>query len=427
MIIIEPEGGLCNYLRVIFSYYKYANSLNTELSVVWNETSHCNGHFLNYFQPVPNMHFIKNNVSNNIKIDYKGCSVHPKYKPDYTCLKLLPDMQEKIDKRKSLLGDKYISVHIRRTDHIVNAKKNNVYTTDDEFMQFIEENLKDSISLYVATDNVNTYNLYKHKYENALKCNYHKTLNSFRKTSLHDAIIDLYVCMHSTYFKGSRWSSFSDLIEQLRNRYTFVKANIIVVHYNNHQYLEMLEQMKGLNYPYVVNIFNKSNNKISINEKYKVHNIENEGREGMTYLNYIIKNYDNLNEYTIFIQDDTHNHIPSYNDFVAFCQNTINNNVLFKSYPCSWRQNFEPVKRVIKNGIFDLHTFPSKDSIQKCCKINDIHLPETYITETCSFFICHKKSILKRNKGFYINLKLWLAGDIKNEFVLEHIWEIIFN
>ena len=45
MIIIEPEGGLCNYLRVIFSYYNYANSLNTELSVIWNVTNHCNGHF----------------------------------------------------------------------------------------------------------------------------------------------------------------------------------------------------------------------------------------------------------------------------------------------------------------------------------------------------------------------------------------------
>ena len=218
MIIIEPEGGLCNYLRVIFSYYNYANSLNTELSVIWNVTNHCNGHFLNYFQPVPNMHFIiKKNVSKNTKIDYKGCSVHPKNKPDYTYLKLLPDMQEKIDKKRLLLGDKYISVHIRRTDHIENAKKNNSYTTDDKFMQFIEENLKDSsTSLYVATDNTSTYSLYQNKYKNALKCNYHKTQNTFRKTSLHDAIIDLYVCVHSTYFKGSGWSSFSGLIEQLR-------------------------------------------------------------------------------------------------------------------------------------------------------------------------------------------------------------------
>ena len=37
MIIIKPTGGLCNYLRVIFSYYEYARKNNSELNVIWIE------------------------------------------------------------------------------------------------------------------------------------------------------------------------------------------------------------------------------------------------------------------------------------------------------------------------------------------------------------------------------------------------------
>lgn len=49
MITIQPVGGLCNYLRVIFSYYVYATNMNEQLLVIWNETEYCNGFFLDYF------------------------------------------------------------------------------------------------------------------------------------------------------------------------------------------------------------------------------------------------------------------------------------------------------------------------------------------------------------------------------------------
>ena len=40
-----PTGGLCNYLRVIFSYYEYAKTINCKLIVVWKKTNACNGFF----------------------------------------------------------------------------------------------------------------------------------------------------------------------------------------------------------------------------------------------------------------------------------------------------------------------------------------------------------------------------------------------
>lgn len=37
MITIKPTGGLCNYLRVLFSYYEYARKNNLKLNVIWKK------------------------------------------------------------------------------------------------------------------------------------------------------------------------------------------------------------------------------------------------------------------------------------------------------------------------------------------------------------------------------------------------------
>jgi hypothetical protein len=84
-------------------------------------------------------------------------------------------------------------------------------------------------------------------------------------------------------------------------------------------------------------------------------------------------------------------------------------------------------RRTIINGIHDLHTFPSKNSIKIFCEKHNINLPKQYTTETCAFFICHKNSILNHEKNFYIKLREWLLSENRNGFVLEHIWKLIFT
>lgn len=121
-IIIKPRGGLCNYLRVIFSFYNYANSKNLLLIVIWKKTGMCNGFFLDYFKPIENIIFLRKN--NGKKIFYQGNCGYPGFKPDYNKLELLPYFQKIINKKKDLLENNYIAVHIRRTDHIKLAKKN---------------------------------------------------------------------------------------------------------------------------------------------------------------------------------------------------------------------------------------------------------------------------------------------------------------
>ena len=199
-------------------------------------------------------------------------------------------------------------------------------------------------------------------------------------------------------------------------------AEIIVVYYSNNHFEELTEFFSEDQFK----IYDKSN--IYKNAQFKnILSIENEGREGATYLKYIIDQYDNLSNYTIFIQDDIDNHIPSNTKFYDITTKVINNNIQFYQYESCWKKNSKIIKRIIRNGQCSLHTFPSKNSIKEACIRLNIFLPEQYLTETCAFFIVNKDVIRKRNKEFYISLREWLLEDIRNEFVLEHMWFLIFN
>ena len=199
-------------------------------------------------------------------------------------------------------------------------------------------------------------------------------------------------------------------------------AEIIVVYYSNNHFEELTEFFSEDQFK----IYDKSN--IYKNAQFKnILSIENEGREGATYLKYIIDQYDNLSNYTIFIQDDIDNHIPSNTKFYDITTKVINNNIKFYQYESCWKKNSKIIKRIIRNGQCSLHTFPSKNSIKEACIRLNIFLPEQYLTETCAFFIVNKDVIRKRNKEFYISLREWLLEDIRNEFVLEHMWFLIFN
>ena len=59
------------------------------------------------------------------------------------------------------------------------------------------------------------------RYPNLIKLSYHNQvtnqLNHFRQTTLEDSIIDLYMCVYAAKFKGSGWSSYSEMIDVLRS------------------------------------------------------------------------------------------------------------------------------------------------------------------------------------------------------------------
>ena len=196
---------------------------------------------------------------------------------------------------------------------------------------------------------------------------------------------------------------------------------IVVAYYNNNNFEKLLPIFSENK----ITIYDKSN--IYLNEQFKnIIKLENTGREGETYLRHIIENYDNLSDYTLFIQDDTNEHIKSYSFFYDVTTKIICSKTLFYQYPTTWRKGGKIIKRTITNGYCNLHTLPSAFSIKETCTKFNIYIPKSYNTETCAFFIVHKDIIHKRSKEFYINLRLWLLDNEKNGFVLEHIWKLIF-
>ena len=247
-IALIPYSGFCNRLRSIYSYYQLSLDENKPFVIIWRSCMEevCVGNILDYYEKIPNVDYI---IVNNKKFQRITKELNLKYmdtllEDDFGTMKyfncissggvyemggkycgkwthlfkelnLKDHMQNIINTNKDKLG-KYIAIHIRRTDHVWLAKYHNKYTCDDEFINFINK-FDNNKNIYIATDNEHTYNKFKNKYPNRIKFNYHKTnKNSLRKTSLEDAIIDIYMCVYSDDFMGSGWSSFSDLIKSLR-------------------------------------------------------------------------------------------------------------------------------------------------------------------------------------------------------------------
>jgi hypothetical protein len=156
---------------------------------------------------------------------------------------------------------------------------------------------------------------------------------------------------------------------------------------------------------------------------------ENKGREGETYLSHIIDNYDSLAEYTMFIQDDTDQHLPRYDYFIQNTNITMQHKQPFYSYQCSWRKGYNPFYRMFLNGIPEpgLQTLSSQDAVLQATLLLNVPLPTIYITDICAFFIVSRDRIRARPVTFYQDLREWLLADEANGFVLEHIWQLIFT
>lgn len=211
-MLIQPNGGLCNRLRVIFSYKIVADANLEKLKVLWINNSTCNGEFLDYFQPLNNVEFISK--SEELPI-YSGCATFPNLKPDYKDLIPIKKVMDEIERRIEHLDyGNYISAHIRRTDLTKGVLSKNKYISDDEFINFFNKSDK---KIFLSTDNPETQHKFKKIYKDRIIIfNEIENNNSLRMTSLEEAVIDLYLCVSSQEFKPTHYSSFSDLIIELR-------------------------------------------------------------------------------------------------------------------------------------------------------------------------------------------------------------------
>lgn len=178
------------------------------------------------------------------------------------------------------------------------------------------------------------------------------------------------------------------------------------------RYQEDISWIQRLDNPHLkIKVYNKFHNEENF--------LPNVGREGHTYLYHIVNNYDNLNEYTYFLQAD-----PSYH-----CHEIIHimNNML-------------PNKSIEFFGAYG-----NEGIFSGCVPVHPNGLPMYYFfdllfnmtlkhSDIISFyggaqFVVSRETIRLRPKNFYKFLLKFLSYDINpiEGYIIERLWPYIFD
>ena len=150
--------------------------------------------------------------------------------------------------------------------------------------------------------------------------------------------------------------------------------------------------------------------------------LPNVGREGHTYYKYIYDNYEDLSDYTMFLQGHPFDHYPNINShFFEEIRQKIKTNKLKNFTPlgnvlycninhCKYHPGILPIKQMYKK-VFNQNAFP--------------YMRFKFVQG--AQFIVSKKQILKRPKSFYLNIIKILEKEINpiEGFVIERFQKLI--
>ena len=248
-LVVRAVGGMCNRLRVVLTWRRVAEQKRQPLVVEWLQSSGCPGDF-DEFWTLPNeppVHIVRDAASllahPGLQMD-DSCRPHPAIGEDDTpasaaCYAALSPRSDLLEEAAAIAGrlGRFVALHVRRTDHKYGAKED-----DDEYEAFVEQ--FGGAGVFLATDNVETQNHFAQRLggrmsvlrpipavqeqaisDEAATRGLSQTrrwegdgvrARDYRHTPLRDGMLDLLVCAHAEAFKGSRFSSFSDTILQLR-------------------------------------------------------------------------------------------------------------------------------------------------------------------------------------------------------------------
>lgn len=164
-------------------------------------------------------------------------------------------------------------------------------------------------------------------------------------------------------------------------------------------------------------IFNKGE---KLDEGYNEHLLENVGREGHTYYNYICENYDKLSDYTIFLQGHPFDHSPNLID-------NLHRHINTQFTGCDFVYLSEHIKQCKLSGCQFFYWIPMRDIYES---LFGERREEMEFTFGCGAqFIVSKTAILKRPKTFYSKIVDILKRDwnpIEGHFI-ERFHKIIFH
>jgi len=185
---------------------------------------------------------------------------------------------------------------------------------------------------------------------------------------------------------------------------------IVVARYNEN--IEWTKQFSN------VFIYNKGEPLIDYSNQIFLNNV---GRESHTYYKHIFDNYDNLAEYTVFLQGNPFDHSPN---LISNLNNYINN---INNIELDFEFLSEGIVSCnIKGCIYD-HELPLIETYEKI--FGEKKDDNNFLFGSGAQFIVSRKRILQRPKEFYLNIIKLLETNISpiEGYVMERFHKLIFD
>lgn len=219
-------SGLTNRIITMLSFYYICRLYNIKLNVIWIKDGACNGYFQDYFEDIENVTIHTEKIGSSIFftgqcqfkyiVKFFGISYNHALLLDMLrFIRLKRYMKDELQYFVNVhnITDR-IGVHVRRTDFTGNfiGKLINGSNEDKEFYDFIGNE-----KCFIATDNRATQLVYKKHFNDRIVWfrNIPYT-TKLRKTSIKNAIIDLYLLSFCKKIKGTMNSRFSEFSKNLK-------------------------------------------------------------------------------------------------------------------------------------------------------------------------------------------------------------------
>lgn len=271
--------------------------------------------------------------------------------------------------------------------------------SDQVFINMIVKT--NDLKVVLLDDNFNRMSVHEDNKERNRTLETLKTPCSLQKSISNDDAFIYHIT--SIYDIQNRCNIFQSLTEKYYPRKQ--KFDIVVARYN-----EDIAWTKNFINVYIYNKGEIMTNTISL---------QNVGRETHTFYTHIVQNYDNLNDYIVFLQGNPFDHSPN---LVENLRNVMNANKDF---------NFQYLSELqLQSNIMQCPYHPSIPIEQVYHSLFQVK-PES---NNFSFgqggqFIVSKNQILRKSKQFYQNIVNMLNYDIDpiEGYVIERLHKFIFS
>lgn len=229
-LTIFLTSGLSNRIRTLLGFLQVCKEHGKYLNVIWIPDATCNGGFLDYFKPINGIMFLDHKVE---PVHYIGQSKTSVIVENYglkqsTNLYSYLQLTDILEKKVQIFANTNklpycVGIHVRRTDYTGNliGKILNGTNSDEGFCDYIKKYSKGK-QFFVATDNRNSQEYYISKY--GTRTRFYAPIprnNDLRKTTLENAIIDIYLLSYCKSIKGTHKSSFSEFARCLKRSRIF--------------------------------------------------------------------------------------------------------------------------------------------------------------------------------------------------------------